>query len=116
MGRTPDARRRRGAGSVGAVSRLALVSAVRTDAGLVRSHNEDSVFASAELVAVADGVGGAAAGEVASRAVIDALVHLDKCRLTQPLPDALRTAVKEGNEAIAFIASCRPRTRGMATT
>lgn len=104
------------AGSVGPVSRLALVSTVRSDAGLVRAHNEDAVFASPELVAVADGVGGAAAGEVASRAAIDALIHLDKCRLTQPLPDALRAAVKEGNEAIAFIACCRPQTRGMATT
>jgi PPM family protein phosphatase len=98
------------------VSRLTLVTAVRTDAGLVRSHNEDAVFASPELVAVADGVGGAAAGEVASRAVIDALIHLDKCRLTGPLPDALRAAVKAGNDAIGFITSCRPRTRGMATT
>ena len=62
-----------------------------------------------ELVAVADGVGGAAAGEVASRAVINALIHLDKCRLERPLPEALRAAVKEGDDAIAFIASCGRR-------
>lgn len=32
------------------MSRLTLVAAVRTDAGLVRSHNEDAVFASPELL------------------------------------------------------------------
>ena len=39
------------------------------------------MFASPRLAAVADGVGGAAAGEVASRTLINALVHVDKCRL-----------------------------------
>jgi PPM family protein phosphatase len=98
------------------VSGLTLASAVRTDPGLVRSDNEDAIFAAPGLVAVADGVGGAVAGEVASSTVINALIHLDKCRLAGPLPDALRQAVRNGNDAIAFIASCRPPMRGMATT
>jgi serine/threonine protein phosphatase PrpC len=41
-------------------------SAVRTDVGTVREHNEDSAFAGSSLLMVADGVGGSAAGEVAS--------------------------------------------------
>jgi PPM family protein phosphatase len=45
---------------------LMLECAVRTDAG-PRPNNEDAVFADPRLAAVADGVGGAAAGEVVSR-------------------------------------------------
>jgi PPM family protein phosphatase len=95
---------------------LALEYAIRTDIGPVRGNNEDAAFASPRMAAVADGVGGAAAGEVASRAAIDALVHLDKCRLDRPVADALRAAVADGNAAIGFIAECRPRTAGMSTT
>jgi serine/threonine protein phosphatase PrpC len=47
------------------VSALAFESEVRSDRGRVRPNNADSAFASPRLVAVADGVGGAAAGEVA---------------------------------------------------
>jgi PPM family protein phosphatase len=95
---------------------LALESAVRSDVGPVRDNNEDAVYASPRLAAVADGVGGAVAGEVASRAAIDALVALDNRRLEVPLPEALRSAIADGNERIGFIAACRPRTAGMSTT
>src|SRR4051794_35040900 len=98
------------------VTGLSLACAVRTDVGPVRGNNEDAVYASPRLVAVADGVGGAAAGEVASRAAIDALAHLDKTRLDGRLEDALAAAVATGNERIGFIAECRPRTAGMSTT
>jgi PPM family protein phosphatase len=95
---------------------LSFRTAVRTDAGPVRRTNEDAAFASPRIAAVADGVGGAAAGEVASRTAINALVHLDKCRLDAPLDRALAAAVAAGNAAIGFIAGCRPRTAGMSTT
>jgi len=95
---------------------LALESAVRSDVGPVRRNNEDAAYASPRLAAVADGVGGAAAGEVASRAAIDALVALDKRRLERPLAEALRAAVADGNARIGFIAACRPQTAGMSTT
>ena len=98
------------------VAPLAFAAAVRTDVGPVRTNNEDAAFASPRLVAVADGVGGAAAGEVASRAAIDALIHLDKCRLAGAVEDALAGAVVEANERIGFIAACRPATTGMSTT
>ena len=94
---------------------LLLHAAARTDVGR-RANNEDSVFASPRLAAVADGVGGAAAGEVASQAVINALVQLDKCRLEGRLDDALAGAVGYGNETIAFVAECRPELAGMGTT
>jgi serine/threonine protein phosphatase PrpC len=95
---------------------LSLHCAARSDVGLVRANNEDAVFASPRLAAVADGVGGAAAGEIASRAVIDALAHLDKCRLSEPLDVALAAAVAEGNASVGFIAGCRPAMAGMSTT
>src|SRR3954453_18016134 len=95
---------------------LALESAVRSDGGPVRDNNEDTAYASARLAAVADGVGGAAAGEVASRAAIDALVALDKTRLDPPREAAPADAVASGNASIGFIAACRPCTAGMSTT
>ena len=98
------------------MSALTFESSVRSDVGLLRGHNEDAVFASPRMVAVADGVGGRAAGEVASQTVIMALAHMEKCRLAAPLPAAISAAVEHGNRTIAFIAECRPRTRGMGTT
>jgi PPM family protein phosphatase len=98
------------------VVQLSLECAVRSDVGRVRANNEDAAYASPRLAAVADGVGGAAAGEVASRAVIDALVHLDKCRLRQPLERAVAGAVAAGNDTVGFIARCRPSMAGMSTT
>ncbi len=94
---------------------LALQCAARSDVGR-RPNNEDAVFAGPRLAAVADGVGGAAAGEVASRTAILALVHADKCRLEGSLEDALAAAIAWGNQTIGFIADCRPWLAGMSTT
>ncbi|MEV6239902.1 protein phosphatase 2C domain-containing protein [Lentzea sp. NPDC051838] len=47
--------------------------AVATDPGLVREHNEDSVYVRADLQAVADGMGGHEHGELASAIAVDVL-------------------------------------------
>jgi protein phosphatase len=98
------------------MTELALAPCAITHPGLRRSNNEDALLATRRLVAVADGVGGAAAGEVASQAAIDMLAQLEKCWLGEPLPLALSSAVADGNARIGFLAGCRPQLAGMATT
>ena len=89
---------------------------MRTDTGPVRPHNEDAAFATPRLAAVADGVGGHAAGEVASRTVVGVLASLEKAWVDEPLDAALARAVADGNDRIAFLMECRPETAGMGTT
>ena len=88
----------------------------RTDTGRQRRANEDAFFARAPLFAVADGMGGAQAGEVASHLAVEVL--------EQGLPDGggsveerLRARVSEANARIHEL-SRRPTTRapGMGTT
>jgi protein phosphatase len=94
---------------------LLLEPAARTDVGR-RRNNEDAVFATHRLAAIADGVGGAAGGEVASQTMIGVLQHLDKCRLERTLADDLAATIAWGNDRIGFLAACRPELTGMSTT
>jgi protein phosphatase len=95
---------------------LALTATCRTHVGHVRANNEDSAYAGTRLVAVADGVGGAAAGEVASAAVIDALRPLDAVDPGYDLIGRLHQAINDGNHAIAAQAAADPALAGMGTT
>ena len=95
---------------------LVLRYAARSDRGLVRTNNEDSVYAGARLLALADGMGGHAAGEVASQLVIAALAHLDDDEPGGDLLAKLDDAVREGNAAIAAHVESDPELEGMGTT
>ncbi|WP_162526425.1 PP2C family serine/threonine-protein phosphatase, partial [Mycobacteroides sp. CBMA 326] len=95
---------------------LVLRYAARSDRGLVRSNNEDSVYAGARLLALADGMGGHAAGEVASQLVIAALAPLDDDEPGGDLLDTLADAVHSGNGAIADHVRAEPELDGMGTT
>src|SRR6266487_516437 len=95
---------------------LYLRYAVRSDLGLVRSNNEDSVYAGPRLLAIADGMGGHAAGEVASKIVIGALERLDEDRSYSDLMGTLREAVHDANERIAEAVEKRKDLEGMGTT
>jgi serine/threonine protein phosphatase PrpC len=95
---------------------LYLRYAVRSDLGLVRSNNEDSVYAGPRLLAIADGMGGHAAGEVASKIVISTLEPLDEDRRIDDLMAALRDTVVESNHRIADAVKQRKELEGMGTT
>ncbi|OBH08603.1 serine/threonine protein phosphatase [Mycobacterium sp. E2699] len=95
---------------------LVLRYAARSDRGLVRANNEDSVYAGARLLALADGMGGHAAGEVASQLVIAALAHLDDDEPGGDLLAKLDSAVRAGNAAIAAQVEMEPDLEGMGTT
>ena len=95
---------------------LVLRYAARSDRGLVRSNNEDSVYAGARLLALADGMGGHAAGEVASQLMIAALAHLDDDEPGDDLLGKLAAATREGNASIADQVEEEPDLDGMGTT
>jgi serine/threonine protein phosphatase PrpC len=95
---------------------LAMLWAARSDTGLVRRNNQDSYHAGDRLLAVADGMGGMAAGDVASRLTIEALEPLEDAYAGHDVVDALRTAVADANRRIRDEVEADPAKQGMGTT
>ena len=95
---------------------LVLRYSARSDRGLVRQNNQDAVYAGPRLLALADGMGGHAAGEVASSLVISALAPLDEDDPGDDLLAELREATVEGNAAITRHVADSPDLEGMGTT
>lgn len=93
---------------------LRVRSGAATHVGRVRDHNEDAVLARGMVFAVADGMGGHAAGEVASRIVVDALDAL----VEQPpsSPDDVADLLRDANRRILDSQADSPEQRGMGTT
>jgi protein phosphatase len=87
--------------------------AFRTDTGRQRSENEDSLFVRAPIFVVADGMGGAQAGEVASKAAADAF---DRDLPEIPPERFLRETIEEANRRIHDLARADPSRAGMGTT
>lgn len=87
--------------------------ASKTDVGNVREHNEDSLIASSPLFAVADGMGGHEAGEVASEIAVTTMAGLVP---EGPDAQALAAAVKEANAAVLRGAADGTGRPGMGTT
>jgi hypothetical protein len=92
---------------------LSLRFAARSDVGLLRDGNEDSVYAGPRVLAVADGMGGHAAGEVASAVAIAALAPLDDDDPGSDLLDALRESATSANEHLRDMVSATPGLDGM---
>jgi serine/threonine protein phosphatase PrpC len=95
---------------------LALRYVARSDVGLVREGNEDSGYAGPSLLMVADGMGGHAAGEVASSVAVSTLAGLDDDVPSTELLDTLAAAVNQANEAISELVEKHPHLDGMGTT
>lgn len=90
-----------------------------TDVGLRRSNNQDSGYASPRLLAIADGMGGAAAGDLASSATLAEIRKLDRDldpEADGDALDALKDAVARANHRLAELIDADPAVEGMGTT
>lgn len=91
--------------------------AARSDVGLVRKDNQDSGYAGPHLLAVADGMGGHAGGDLASATVITELVEMDHDSLTAAEASLqLSKAITAANEEIARTYADNAELEGMGTT
>lgn len=92
--------------------------ASRTDVGLKRKINEDSVFADPErgLWVVADGMGGHEAGEIASAMVTDALRNLPPCDDLDELASEAVAAIQRVNRELIDLARASERQQTIGTT
>ncbi|MEO7979437.1 MAG: Stp1/IreP family PP2C-type Ser/Thr phosphatase [Sporichthyaceae bacterium] len=95
---------------------LALRYSARSDVGLLREINEDSGYAGPRLLVIADGVGGHAAGEVASTVAVGVLSGLDEDSPGGDLLEALSGAIHTANNHLRDMVSGDPELAGMGTT
>lgn len=84
-----------------------------TDVGVVRSLNEDSYYVGTHIWAVADGMGGHAAGEVASAIVVANLRELDRDHLEQ---STIIDVLMQANQAVVDYGRQHPEAAGLGST
>ncbi len=96
---------------------LGLQYAARSDVGLVRENNQDSAYAGPHLLVVADGMGGAAGGDIASSVAVGTLATLDEEALgKEEALEALKTSIARAHSEIVGRARNDPELSGLGTT
>lgn len=100
---------------------MAVQTVAKTDVGQKRDHNEDSVLTASvsggTLLAVADGMGGHNAGDVASETALESLVeHVEDALGDRPTETALAQAVEAADADVRAAAASDPGRAGMGTT
>src|SRR5690242_4427393 len=105
----------------GITERVHITCAGRTDVGIIRSGNEDSYLMVPErgIFLVADGMGGHAAGEVASEMAVRLIAReLGSLRglNDEQVADRMRTSIRSANAAIFQRTLTEHDKRGMGTT
>ena len=99
------------------MSSLSLRFSSRSEIGVVRRNNEDSGFASNNLLVVADGMGGHEAGELASAATVAAIVAaVQESESVEVVLELLENAVVTSGEYIADVVASNREYAGMGTT
>jgi len=96
---------------------IALRYAARSDVGLVRAVNQDSGYARSHLLVVADGMGGHAAGDVASSIAVGQIVSLDgESHGSDDALELLAEALHNANTELQQAIGRQPELQGMGTT
>ncbi|MCH9816473.1 MAG: protein phosphatase 2C domain-containing protein [Actinomycetia bacterium] len=89
----------------------------RSDIGLQRTGNEDSGFADSHLLMVADGMGGHAAGELASAMAVATFAEIDAGSLSdEEVLESMADGVDQLTERIGDVIAADPANQGMGTT
>lgn len=95
---------------------LALRYVAHSEIGLVRKNNQDSAYASPTMLVVADGMGGAAAGDLASAVAIRELRNVDGGHTAEDMLTALEAAITNAGEQISDLIQSDPALDGMGST
>jgi serine/threonine protein phosphatase PrpC len=95
---------------------LTLRFVTHSEIGLVRKNNQDSGYASQNLLVVADGMGGAAAGDLASAVAIRTIQQIDAPTPAGEMLDVLARALHQANDRIADLVEADFALDGMGTT
>ncbi len=95
---------------------LELRTVAHSEIGLVRKNNQDSGYASPTMIVVADGMGGAAAGDLASTVAITELRKADGHYTGEEMLETLAGALQRANDRIAELVVDDHALDGMGTT
>ena len=95
---------------------LSLRVVSHSEIGLVRKNNQDSGYTSPHLLVVADGMGGAAAGDLASAVAVETLMQVDESTTGPAMLEVMSEAVEDANDRIADLIADDVALDGMGTT